>query len=466
MEERTDRQPHCIVLVFPVQGHINPLLQFSKRLQHKGVRVTLVTTHFIYKTLHKQSSTSISLESISDGFDEGGLGQAGSDKAYVETFWQVGPKSFTELLERLISSGNPFDCVVYDSFMPWALDIARKFGVTGAVFFTQSCAVNNIYYHTYKGNLKLPLSESEISLPGLPPLAPSDMPSYLNEMGVYPAFLEMVVNQFYHIEKVDWVLCNTFYELEQEVADWQGKIFQLRTIGPTIPSMFLEKRLQDDNGYGFSLFKPNNEACMKWLSDKPNRSVVYVSFGSLAVLDAEQVEEIAWGLKDSGCYFLWVVRASEKAKLPKDFVESSEKGFVVTWCPQLQVLEHEALGCFVTHCGWNSTLEALSLGVPMVAVPQWSDQSTNAKYIADFWKMGIKAEADKKGIMRREAMKKCIKEVLETERGKEMRRNAMKWKALAIKAFEEGGSSDKNTEEFVKHLVTSLNPKIEEQKIN
>ncbi|KAI4354090.1 hypothetical protein L6164_002990 [Bauhinia variegata] len=122
----------------------------------------------------------------------------------------------------------------------------------------------------------------------------------------------------------------------------------------------------------------NDDACMKWLSDKQSGSVVYVSFGSFAILDAEPIEEIAWGLKDFGCYFLWVVRASEQTKLPKDFVESSEKGFVVTWGPQLQVLEHEAVECFVTHYGWNSTLEALSLGVPMVAVPQWTDQSTNA----------------------------------------------------------------------------------------
>ncbi|KAK6238767.1 hypothetical protein QUC31_004236 [Theobroma cacao] len=115
------------------------------------------------------------------------------------------------------------------------------------------------------------------------------------------------------------------------------------------------------------------------------------------------MEEIAWGLKGSESYFLWVVRASEEAKLPKDFMdqETSEKGSVVTWCPQLEVLQHEATGCFVTHCGWNSTLEALSLGVAMVGVPQWTDQSTNAKYIMDVWEMGLKAPADEKGIVRK-----------------------------------------------------------------
>ncbi|CAI0390530.1 unnamed protein product [Linum tenue] len=93
------------------------------------------------------------------------------------------------------------------------------------------------------------------------------------------------------------------------------------------------------------------------------------------------MEELCYGWKNSDHYFLWVVRASEEEKFPPSFDPSDEKGLVVSWCPQLEVLNHESVGCFVTHCGWNSMLEALSLGVPMVAMPQWTDQGTNAKYI-------------------------------------------------------------------------------------
>ncbi|GMY33708.1 UDP-glycosyltransferase 74E2 [Fagus crenata] len=101
--------------------------------------------------------------------------------------------------------------------------------------------------------------------------------------------------------------------------------------------MFLDKRVEDDKDYGFSIFKPNSDACMKWLNDHPKGSVVYVSFGSLASLNVEQMEELAWGLRKSNSFFLWVVRASEKAKLPKNFVEeTSDKGLVVHWCPQLE----------------------------------------------------------------------------------------------------------------------------------
>lgn len=238
------------------------------------------------------------------------------------------------------------------------------------------------------------------------------------------------------------------------MADWFAKLWPFRTIGPTIPSVYLDKRLENDVDYGFSIFKPNDDACLDWLSNKPKGAVVYVSFGSLVDLTAKQMEELGWGLKRSNRYFLWVVREAEGAKLAKDFAEeSSEQGLVVRWCSQLQVLANEAVGCFVTHCGWNSSLEALSLGVPMVAMPQRTDQSTNAKYITDVWKMGLKATADEKGIVRCETVESCIREIMEGEKGKEIKRNARKWKELAKEAVDKGGSSDKNIDEFVANLA-------------
>ena len=235
-----------------------------------------------------------------------------------------------------------------------------------------------------------------------------------------------------------------------QVADWMVKIWpKFRTIGPSIPSMFLDKQIKDED-YGVTTFE--SEECMEWLDNKPKGSVVYVSFGSIAVLNEEQLEELACGLKDSECYFLWVVRASEDSKLPKNFEKKSKKGLVVTWCSQLKVLAHEALGCFVTHCGWNSTLEALSLGVPTIAIPYWSDQSTNAKQIIDVWKMGIRAPIDDKNIVRAKALKRCVKEIMENQGGKEMKINAMQWKTLAAGAVGEDGSSHKNVIELLKSL--------------
>jgi len=228
----------------------------------------------------------------------------------------------------------------------------------------------------------------------------------------------------------------------------------IKLIGPTIPSMFLDKRLVDDKDYGLSLFKPNSETCMKWLDSKEPGSVVYVSFGSLAALTEDQMAELAWGLKRSNTHFLWVVRESERQKVPGNFVEeTTEMGLVITWSPQLEVLAHKSVGCFMTHCGWNSTLEALSLGVPMVAMPQWTDQPTNAKFVVDVWQVGVRVKVGENGMVTQEEIERCIREVMmEGERRDEIRTHSEKWKKLAEMAMDEGGSSDKNIEEFVASL--------------
>ncbi|WRX10884.1 UDP-glucuronosyl/UDP-glucosyltransferase - like 10 [Theobroma cacao] len=232
-----------------------------------------------------------------------------------------------------------------------------------------------------------------------------------------------------------------------------SKLWKLGTIGPTLPSMYLDKRIEDDKDYGVNLFKPDTGTCMSWLNGKPKGSVVYASFGSMAEVDVEQMREIAWGLKGSSCYFLWVVRESEEAKLPTKFMEeTSEKGLVVRWCSQLEVLSHESVGCFLTHCGLNSVMEAMCLGIPMVAVPQWTDQITNAKFVEDIWEVGIKAQPDEKGIVKSQAIELSVKEIMEGEKGKEIKKNANKWKNLAREAIDEGGSSDKHINQFVADL--------------
>ncbi|MED6221493.1 hypothetical protein PIB30_055366 [Stylosanthes scabra] len=463
MEDKTRArkvQPHCLVLSHPFQGHINPMLQFSKLLVHEGLKVTLASTRFYINNLHININNnlppSISLESISDGCDNGGIPEAGSYNAYLQRFWLVGPQSLVDLLEKLAKLGNPIDCIIYDSFLPWALDVAKKFGVVGASYFTQHVAVNNIYYHVQLGKVKVPLmEEDEISLPSMPKLQLCDMPSFFFTFEEDGPVLDMLVGQFSNIDKADWVLCNSIYELDKEVVDWTTKIWpNFKTIGPNIPSKFLDKRVKDDEDYDFTQFK-SEDYCIEWLQDKPKGSVIYVSFGSTVPFDEEQMREIAYGLRNSNKYFLWVVRASEETKLPKDFEKKSEKGLIVTWCSQVKVLAHEAIACFVTHCGWNSVLETLSLGVPTIAIPKWSDQITNAKYVEDVWKVGIRAPIDdEEKIVRGEALNNCIKKMMESEKGKEIKRNAIEWRTLITRAASEGGSSHKNVLEFVSSLFS------------
>ncbi|XVE84393.1 hypothetical protein DITRI_Ditri17bG0008900 [Diplodiscus trichospermus] len=442
-----DGEADVMVFPFPVQGHINPMLQFAKRLASKGLKVIFLTTKPM-----QAPSTSINVQTIE--FPEGD--KANGTEEFVRLFKTLVSNRLTKFIDHQISSSShPPKALVYDSFLPWALDVAKQFGLHGASFFTQSWSNSSIYFHLNQGNLKVPLEENAVvSLPSMPVLGINDLPSFVSDTGSYPTLLKMVVDRFSNFQEADWLFCNTFIELENEIINWMASKWPIKTVGPTIPSMYLDKRLKDDNDYGLHLFKPDSDLCSKWLDSKETGSVVYVSFGSLAGLAEEQMQELALGLKRSNRCFLWVVRETEQNKLPSNFIEeTSEQGLVVSWSPQLDVLAHRAVGCFMTHCGWNSTLEALSLGVPMIAVPQWTDQPTNAKFVADVWQVGIRANKDEKGIIRKEEIEQCIREIMEGEKSMDIRKNSEKWMKLAKDAVDEGGSSDKNIEEFVAKLT-------------
>lgn len=219
-----ENKVHCLVLSFPAQGHINPMLQFSKLLQQEGIIVTLVTTLFFGKKLHNLPP-SVTLETISDGFDIGGIGEAKSFKQYLDHFAQVGPQNLEKLIDKLGRTSYPIDCVIYDAFFPWTLDVAKRLGIFGVSFLTQNVSVNSIYYHVLVGKLRVPLDVQEISLPVLPQLQHRDMPSFVLTYEKDPTFLELAVGQFSNICKADWILCNSFHELHQEVNNLNNLSF-------------------------------------------------------------------------------------------------------------------------------------------------------------------------------------------------------------------------------------------------
>ncbi|XP_010542772.1 PREDICTED: UDP-glycosyltransferase 74D1 [Tarenaya hassleriana] len=453
-EVKSQAKPHVLVLPFPIQGHINPLLQFSKRLISKNVAVTLLTTSSTHTTILRRASSSLSGRAslplafvpLDDGFEEGA--PTGATAEYLAMF-----KNKVSLsLSDLISSMDPKPAaVVYDSCLPWALDVARRFGVAGASFFTQSSVVNALYHHFIEGRFRE--FQDEVVLPAMPVLKGGDLPVFLYDRSICPPLHDLICSQFCNVDEAQFFLVNSFEELEVEILEWMENVWPVKNIGPTVPSMYLDKRLGDEKDYGLSLFNPKVDECLTWLDTKPPDSVVYVSFGSLAVLKDDQMNELASGLKQTGHFFLWVVRETESSKLSSSYLEEiSEKGLIVTWSPQLQVLAHKSVGCFVTHCGWNSTLEALSLGVPMVGMPQYSDQPTNAKFIEDVWKVGVRAKADKEGFVTKDEVVRCVGELMEGEKSRDVRRNAEKWRESAKEAVSEGGSSDRNIDEFVAKL--------------
>ncbi|XP_057774670.1 LOW QUALITY PROTEIN: UDP-glycosyltransferase 74B1-like [Salvia miltiorrhiza] len=444
-------QPHVIVLPYPSQGHINPLLQFAKRLAAKGVRATLATTTNTMQSVH---TSAVAVEPISDGFDDAGFAEAGKEGDYLSSIREHGSKSLARLLDNHKAAGFPVSCVIYDAFFPWALDVARRHGALGAAFFTNSATVCAIFSHIHSGALTLPVNveDEPLVLPGLPPLNSCDVPTFIRNPQSYPAYLAMKLSQFSNLEKADFVFANTFHQLERQEAESVEKQWPAKLVGPMLPSAYLDGRIEGDKGYGASLWKPLSEQCSAWLSTKAQESVIYISFGSMVSVSSKQMEEMAWALTSTNSDFLWVVRETERDKLPPGFTESVKgKGLIVSWCNQLETLAHPAIGCFVTHCGWNSTLEGLALGVPMVALPQWSDQVTDAKFIEEIWGVGVRAKEDKSGVAGREELLYCLKEVME-ERGHKLRSNARKWRKLAMEATDQGGSSDNAINQFVMKL--------------
>ncbi|KAG1328261.1 Crocetin glucosyltransferase 2 [Cocos nucifera] len=393
--ENDTHQAHALVLPYPSQGHINPMLQFAKRLSSHGLHATLAITRFVLSTTRPEPGP-VAIAPISDGFDRAGFAEAGSIPAYLNRLESVGSTTLDELIRSERAAGRPVRVLVYDSFLPWARDVGERHGLVTAAFFTQLCGVNMVYGLVKEGRLRIPVTEP-VSLPGLPRLEPDGLPSFVSEedAGPYPLYLKLLLEQYKNLEKADAVFVNSFYELEPEEADYMASIWRAKTVGPTIPSSYLDNRLPSDSHYGFDMYTPSVALCMQWLDSQPSNSVVYVSFGSMAMLSPDQMVELAFGLLNSGKCFLWVVRSSEASKLSKDFMEdlSSKQGLVVSWSPQIAVLSHKAVGCFLTHCGWNSTIEGISLGVPMVGVPQWTDQPMNAKYIEDVWKIGVRVRA-------------------------------------------------------------------------
>ncbi|XP_047051866.1 UDP-glucosyltransferase UGT13248-like [Lolium rigidum] len=454
---------HVLLLPYPSQGHVHPMLQFAKRLAHHGLRPTLAVTRYILATCTPDAAAigAVRLAAVSDGCDAGGFGECNDVTAYLSLLESAGSETLAELLRAEAAAGRPVRTVVYDAFLPWARAVAQRHGAAAVAFFTQPCAVNVVYGHVWSERVGVPVEAgATVGLPGLPALEPEGLPWFLKVgPGPYPGYFEMVMSQFKGLELADDVLVNSFYELEPQEAAYMASAWRAKTIGPTVPASYVgDDRLPSDTKYGFHLFELTAAPCVSWLSTHPPRSVVFASFGSLSNLDPAEMREVAEGLLDAGRPFLWAVRSSESHKLPAGYADAvtPRGGMVVSWCPQLEVLAHPAVGCFLTHCGWNSTAEALVAGVPMVALPQWTDQPMNAKYVEAVWKAGVRVRpAAEDGLARREEVASGIKEVMDGERSEEYRKNAAAWAEKSRAASREGGSSDTNIAEFVAKYASS-----------
>lgn len=224
------------------------------------------------------------------------------------------------------------------------------------------------------------------------------------------------------------------------------------TVGPISPLVCSIPMSDPIASIGSNLWKEDT-GCMAWLDKQAAASVVYVNFGSITVLRAEQWVEFAWGLANSMHPFLWVVRADlvqgSDTILPKEFLEEIEgRGMMVGWCDQEEVLAHGAIGGFLSHCGWNSTIESIYEGMPMICWPFFAEQLTNCKYLCNEWGMGMEIG----GNVKRGEVEAMVRELMDGEKGEEMRQMAGNWKNKARAAIKESGSSYTNLEKLVEQM--------------
>ncbi|XP_057749057.1 phloretin 4'-O-glucosyltransferase-like [Arachis stenosperma] len=461
-----------LLVIYPAQGHINPALEFAKRLISLDSHVTLAITIYLHsRMVNKPSIPGLSIVTFSDGHDTGFNAIAGGDedyKLYASELKRRGSDFVADLISSSAKQGHPFTCVTYTLLVQWAQEVARGFHLPSALLWIEPATVFAILYHYFHGydNYINEKSKEEkasssysIALPGLPLLfSAREVPSFL--LVGRPSFLSFLLEsfeeQFQELDKETnpTVLVNTFEALEAEALKAIDRVNMI-PIGPLIPSAFLDGKNPNDTSFGGDLIQDSNDGYIQWLNSKAEMSVVYVSFGSYFPLSKRQKEEIARALLDCRLPFLWVIRDEEELSCME---ELRKKGKIVKWCSQVQVLSHASVGCFVTHCGWNSTMESLVCGVPVVAFPQWSDQKTNAKLIEQVWKIGVRVvEDEEEGIVTGGEIRRCVEMVMESngEKAKEVRRNGEKWKIVAKDASKEGGPSDTNLKAFLNATLLS-----------
>lgn len=256
------------------------------------------------------------------------------------------------------------------------------------------------------------------------------------------------------IRKAQCLLFTTIYELEASVIDSLESLVTcpVYPIGPCIPYMTLENEHTKSNGEA-----PGRIDYFAWLDCQPENSVLYVSLGSFVSVSSSQLDEIALGLATSEVRFLWILR--EQSTRVRELVSNTNKGMILPWCDQLKVLCHPSVGGFLTHCGMNSTLEAVFAGVPMLTLPLFFDQPINGRLIVEEWKIGVnlRDSTDKDRLIRREEIARAVKRLMASEEAemKAIRRHALEWKEISHRAVDKGVSSHCNLASLMEMICPS-----------
>ncbi|XP_042495280.1 UDP-glycosyltransferase 86A1-like [Macadamia integrifolia] len=472
---KEEQKPHAIFVTYPLQGHVIPSVNLAIKLASKGFTITFINTDAIHHKTSKARLDSGGGGGSGGGHDDdifAGARKAGLDIRYrtvtdglpVEFDRSVNHDQFMAsllhvfsahvevLVRKIIKCEPPVTCLIADTFFVWPSMIAKKFGLLYVSFWTEPALIFTLYYHIHllRANSHFACQDKREDtidyIPGVSSIEPTDLTSYLQDTDTTTVCHQIIYKCFEDARGADFVLCNTVQELEPNTISALQVEMPFYAVGPIFPTKSL---------VATSLWSESD--CTQWLNTKPHGSVLYVSFGSYANLSRHEIMEIAKGLHLSKVNILWVVRPDivvpeEGDPLPDGYREDmGERGLIVQWCRQLEVLKHPAVGGFLTHCGWNSILETIWCGVPMLCYPLYTDQFTNRKLVAGDWMVGLDLCQSRNRVTKDEVAKK-INLLMSGKDGEKCREEIKSVRKAFENATAADGSSSRNLDQFIVDL--------------
>nr|AUI41136.1 uridine 5'-diphospho-glucosyltransferase 22 [Rhodiola rosea] len=478
---KTPQNPHVVILPFPAQGHVKPMLNLAMLLSNAGIRITFVTSKAVLDPLVQQINLtsfrtrfpSFQFNSLSDGFPTKITRESYASVSLLlvdvfDTIAKVTPRLFRELIASLCDdedgdeSSRP-TCVIADGIMSFAIEVGDEFGIPVISFRTYSATCTWVYFHLQKlvDQRFIPFQQGEFDcpitcIPGLEnKIRLRDLPSVCRQRNSEEnTMLQFYMDQASAMSKASALILNTFNELEPDSISQLGSVFpNVYAIGP-LQSLSREIIPNLDSVSSDGTLWKKDRSCMAWLDRQQPKSVLYISFGSFLTLTRDQRLEFWHGIVNSKKPFLWVTRsgsildASDSNNVPAELVTAtSERGLIVNWVPQEEVLAHAAIGGFLTHCGWNSTLEGITAGVGMIGWPGLADQQVNSRCIEEIWKVGI----DIKDMCDRARVENGVRRLMDGS-DQEMVDRLNELRRLARQSLAIGGSSFGNLKRLIEDM--------------
>ncbi|XP_062086636.1 UDP-glycosyltransferase 87A1-like isoform X2 [Humulus lupulus] len=464
---------HVVAMPYPGRSHINAVMNLCKQLSSRvkyDILITFVVTEEWFGLIGSDPKPdNIRFATIPNVVPSEHV-RAEDLSGFFEAVSAKLEAPFEELLDGL--HGPPVKAIIADSIMAWPIHVGNKRNIPVASFWPLSASMFSVFYHfdLLKQNGHYPIQTPDTErddtivdyIPGISTTRLADISDRLFHSN-NEKMRELITEAVSKVTKVQYLLSTSVYELESQVFDVLVPKFSfpIYPIGPiSINNQFQLENPSNDNTN--NIRSETVPEYIQWLDSQPKVSVLYISFGSFLSVSDTQLDEIVAGIGTSGVRHMWVAR--ENVTKIKD--GCGDVGFVVPWCEQLRVLCHPSIGGFWTHCGWNSTLEAIYAGVPMLTFPITADQHSNSKQIVEEWKIGCKVNDKKKivcagseeiSLVRRDEISELAKEFMDPESNdtKLMRNRVKELQKSCQLANSKGGSSHKNLDAFIENISPS-----------